>query len=264
MKITEVKTYTAGEPDGRKFLFCRVYTDEGIYGVGEASAWAAIQTEIHNKASVIIGEDPFNIERCWSKMFLQTHGMAGVVTGGAISAIETALWDIKGKAFGVPVWQLLGGRMRETLRCYTHADTPEKARELVDEGYNGLKMGGVEGAAKRVADMRAEVGDDVDIMADLHGPPWMTTRDAISMGRVLEDYGIFFYEEPVAPENPLRGAADKMLGRKLLPYDLRQLLCLGGVMRRDKQEHEVRCRVAELRCNLGGRLLGSHPGIRCD
>lgn len=202
MKITEVKTYTAGQPDGRKFLFCRVYTDEGIYGVGEATAMPAIQTEIHNKANVIIGEDPFNIERCWSKMFLQSHAMTGIVGGGAISAIETALWDIKGKAFNMPVWQLLGGQMRETLRCYTHADTPEKARELVDEGYNGLKCGGIQGAAKMVADMRAEVGDDIDIMVDLHGMPWMTTRDAISMGKVLEEYGIFFYEEPVAPENP--------------------------------------------------------------
>ena len=200
MKITDVKTYVAGQ-DGRNFLFCRVFTDEGTFGVGEASSWPSIQTEIHHKASVIIGEDPFNIERCWSKMFLQTHGMSGVVGAGAISAIEMALWDIKGKAFDMPVWQLLGGSMRDTLRCYTHADTPEQARELVDQGFTGLKCGGIEGAAKRVADVRAEVGDDIDIMVDLHGMPWMTTRDAISMGRVLEDYGIFFYEEPVAPEN---------------------------------------------------------------
>ena len=127
MKITDVKTYTAGQ-DGRNFLFCRVFTDEGIYGVGEATAWPSIQTEIHHKASLIIGEDPFNIERLWSKMFLQTHGMSGVVGAGAISAIETALWDIKGKAFNMPVWQLLGGRMRERLRVYTHANTADCAR----------------------------------------------------------------------------------------------------------------------------------------
>ena len=72
MKITDIKTYVAGQ-DGRNFLFCRVFTDEGIYGVGEASSWPSIQTEIHHKASVIIGEDPFNIERLWSKMFLQTQ-----------------------------------------------------------------------------------------------------------------------------------------------------------------------------------------------
>ena len=109
MKITDVKTYTAGQ-DGRNFLFCRIFTDEGIYGVGEASGWPSIQTEIHHKASVIIGEDPFNIERLWSKMFLQTHGMSGIVGAGAISAIEMALWDIKGKAFkgnGSPISTVL-------------------------------------------------------------------------------------------------------------------------------------------------------------
>ena len=90
---------------------------------------------------MIIGEDPFNIERLWSKMFLQTHGMSGIVGAGAISAIEMALWDIKGKAFNMPVWQLLGGQMRERLRVYTHANTAEHARELVDQGYTGLKMG---------------------------------------------------------------------------------------------------------------------------
>lgn len=216
MKITEVKTYTAGERN-RNFLFCKVFTDEGLYGLGEASAWPSIQTEIHNKANAIIGEDPFNIERCWSKMFLMMHGMSGIVGAGAMSAIETALYDLKGKAFGMPVWQLLGGRMRERIRCYTHAvpghawhdledhraaeALAEKAREFVDEGYTALKMGGIEHIVRDITAVRNEVGDDIDIMVDLHGMPWMTTRDAISMGRRLEEFGLFFYEEPVAPEN---------------------------------------------------------------
>ena len=157
MKITDVKTYTAGQ-DGRNFLFCRVFTDEGIYGVGEATAWPSIQTEIHHKASLIIGEDPFNIERLWSKMFLQTHGMSGIVGAGAISAIEIALWDIKGKAFNMPVWQLLGGRMRERLRVYTHANTAEHARKLVDQGFTGLKMGGIEHCVRDITAIRNEVG----------------------------------------------------------------------------------------------------------
>ncbi len=216
MKITEVKTYTVGER-GRNFLFCKVFTDEGIYGLGEATAIPSIQTEIHHKASVLIGEDPFNIERCWSKMFLQTHGMTGIVGGGAMSAIEIALHDLKGKAFGMPVWQLLGGRMRERLRVYTHAtsghtwterdDRPEevviaeKARAFVDEGYTALKMGGIQHIVRDITAVREEIGDDIDIAVDLHGMPWMTTRDAISMGRRLEEFGLLFYEEPVAPEN---------------------------------------------------------------
>ena len=206
MKITEVKTYLTGQtwPDQegiRNFLFVRIYTDEGITGIGEATSLPAIEAEIRNKGALIIGEDPFQIQKLWSKMYLQSHFMTGIASGGAISAIETALWDIKGKALGQPIWNLLGGKMRDEVRAYTHADTPEKARALVDQGYTGLKMGGTEQAVPRVKGMREEVGDDIDIMADLHGPPWMTTADAISVGKVLEDYGLLFYEEPVAPEN---------------------------------------------------------------
>ncbi len=206
MKITDVKTYLTGQawPDRegiRNFLFVRVYTDEGITGIGEATSLPAIEAELRNKGALIIGEDPFQIQRLWSKMYLQSHFMTGIASGGAISAIETALWDIKGKALGQPVWNLLGGKMRDRVRSYTHADTPEESRALVDQGYTGLKMGGTKTAVQRVRAMREEVGDDIDIMADLHGPPWMTTADAISVGKVLEDYGLLFYEEPVAPEN---------------------------------------------------------------
>lgn len=206
MKIIDVKTYLTGQawPDRegiRNFLFVRIYTDEGITGIGEASSLPAIEAEIRSKGALIIGEDPFQIQKLWSKMYLQSHFMTGIASGGAISAIEMALWDIKGKALGQPIWNLLGGKMRDEVRAYTHADTPEQARFFVDQGYTGLKMGGTEQAVQRVKNMREEVGDDIDIMADLHGPPWMTTADAISIGKAIEDYGLLFYEEPVAPEN---------------------------------------------------------------
>ena len=206
MRITDVKTYVTGEPkDGggyRNFLFVRVFTDEGIYGIGEASAWPSIEADIRHKASAIIGEDPFQIQKLWSKMYLQTHFMTGIAGAGAISAIEMALWDIKGKALGQPVWNLLGGKMRDRVRVYTHADTADEARKCVDLGFTGLKPGGIRDGVRRVAEMREAVGDDIDIMVDLHGPPWMTTADAIAIGKELEQYGIFFYEEPVPPENP--------------------------------------------------------------
>ena len=201
MKITEVKTYTAGQEGRGAFLFCRVFTDAGIHGVGEAAGWPSVEAEIQLKAQAVIGEDPFAIERLWSRMFLQTHGMTGVTGAAAMSAIEMALWDIKGKALDTPVWNLLGGKMHDRLRVYTHCDDAEKARELVDQGYTGLKMGNIENCLRQVAEIRAAVGDEIDLMVDLHGMPWMTTRDAISMGRALEEYGLFFYEEPVAPEN---------------------------------------------------------------
>ena len=206
MRITDVKTYVTGEPkDGggyRNFLFVRVFTDAGIYGIGEASAWPSIEADIRHKATAIIGEDPFQIQKLWSKMYLQTHFMTGIAGAGAISAIEMALWDIKGKALGQPVWNLLGGKMRDRVRAYTHADTADDARRCVDLGFTGLKPGGIRDGVRRVAEMREAVGDDIDIMVDLHGPPWMTTADAIAIGKELEQYGIFFYEEPVPPENP--------------------------------------------------------------
>ena len=206
MKITEVKTYLTGQPwqtraGMRHFLFVRVFTDEGIHGVGEASALPSIEAEIRHKAPLLLGEDPFQITRLWSKMYLQTHFMTGIASGGAISALEMALWDIKGKALGQPVWSLLGGKMRDRVRSYSHANTAEDARKLVDLGYTALKMGNIRNCPAKIESIRKEVGDEIDIMVDLHGPPWMTVRDAIAMGKVLEEYEILFYEEPVAPEN---------------------------------------------------------------
>ena len=129
------------------------------------------------------------------------HGMTGVVGGGAMSGIEMALWDIKGKALGLPVWNLLGGKIRDKVRIYTHAHEPERARELVDGCYTAIKTGGVKNCVESVDSIRKEVGPAVDIMVDVHGPPWLTTRDAIALGQALEDYDLLFYEDPVAPEN---------------------------------------------------------------
>ena len=95
--------------------------------------------------------------------------------------------------------ELLGEKLRERVPSYTHTDTAEQARVLVDKGYSALKFSYIGTAAYTIETVRKEVGDDVNIMVDLHGPPWMTVPDAIAMGKVLEDYGILFYEDPVAP-----------------------------------------------------------------
>jgi L-alanine-DL-glutamate epimerase-like enolase superfamily enzyme len=151
----------------------------------------------------MIGEDPMHIERLWQKMFsaIMGHGMTGIVGSGAMTGIEMALWDIKGKALGVPVWNLLGGKMRDKVRIYAHAHNAERARALVDRGYTALKTGGIKNCVESVEAIRTEVGLDIDLMVDVHGPPWLTTRDAIALGRRLEPYGLLFYEDPVAPEN---------------------------------------------------------------
>jgi galactonate dehydratase len=209
MKITEIKTYLmhAGRPGGwskRNWLFVKVFTDEGIYGVGEASGWPrVVRTAIEDLSPLLIGEDPFNIEALWQKMFLAMmgHGMTGIVGSGAMTGIEMALWDIKGKALETPVWNLLGGRLRDRIWAYPHASTPERAQELVDRGFTALKTGGVTEPLRKIKAIREAVGSDIDLMVDIHGPPWLTTRDAIRMGQALEDYNLLFYEDPVAPED---------------------------------------------------------------
>lgn len=211
MKITDIKTFLVDANvknsrgwRSRNWLFIKVFTDEGIYGVGEGSGWPrVVETAVKDLTPVLIGENPFEIERLWQKMFIAMmgHGMTGIVGGGALTAIDMALWDIKGKALGVPVYELFGGKMRDSIRLYAHGKTAERARELVDRGFTGVKTGGVESALTSVREIRKEVGPEIDIMVDIHGPPWLTTKDAIAMGKELEEYDLLFYEDPTAPEN---------------------------------------------------------------
>jgi galactonate dehydratase len=211
MKITEIKTFLmhAGMPDSsgwraRNWLFIKIYTDEGIYGVGEGSGWPrVVETAVRDLSPLLIGENPFDIERLWQKCFLAMmgHGMTGVVGGGALAAIEMALLDIKGKALGVPVYELLGGKIRDSVRLYAHAHSPEVAAKHVANGFTAIKTGGVTDPLAKVEAIRREVGPNVDLMVDIHGPPWLTTKDAIQMGKALEEFNLLFYEDPVAPEN---------------------------------------------------------------
>ncbi len=211
MKITQIKTYLmhaappgAGGWAARNWLFVKVLTDEGVYGVGEASGWPrVVETAIRDLTPLLIGEDPFHIERLWHKMLvaMMGHGMTGIVGSGAMTGIEMALWDLKGKALGVPVWNLLGGKMRDRVRIYAHAQNAARARALVEKGYSAIKTGGIRNCVETAEAIRREVGPAIDLMVDVHGPPWLTARDAIALGRRLEDYGLLFYEDPVAPEN---------------------------------------------------------------
>jgi galactonate dehydratase len=225
MKITDIETYLIqvgarpavpgeetpniqAEADfrgSRNWLFLKVLTDEGIYGVGECSGWPrVVETAVQDLKHVLVGEDPAHIDRLWHRMLLafMGHGQTGTVGGGAMSGIEMALWDLKGKVLGQPVWNLLGGRFRDRVRVYGHAKTPERARELVKRGYTGMKVaftGHVD--LDRVAAVREAAGPEVDVMVDAHGPSWMTTQDAILVGRELEAMDVLFYEDPVAPDN---------------------------------------------------------------
>jgi galactonate dehydratase len=118
-----------------------------------------------------------------------------------MNAIDMALWDIKGKALNTPVWNLLGGKVRDRIRVYGHASTPERALELKEMGLTGVKTGGVNRTVDKVEAIRKAVGDEMDIMVDAHGPPWFTVKDAIIVGKALEPYNLLFYEDPVPPDN---------------------------------------------------------------
>ena len=214
MKITDVKTFLmmAGvSPESgstswgkRNWCFVKVYTDEGIVGIGEGSGWPRlVQTGIEDLKEIIVDEDPSNIERIWQKMFISTMGagMTGTPGSGAMNAIDMALWDIKGKALNTPVWNLLGGKVRDRIRAYGHAGTPERALELKAQGLTAVKTGGVGRTVEKVDAIRKAVGDEMDIMVDAHGPPWFTTKDAIIIGKALEQYNLMFYEDPVPPDN---------------------------------------------------------------
>lgn len=220
MKITNIRTFlmqagapsdTAWASDGkghqtgsRNWLFVKVETDEGLYGIGECSGWPrVIETAVRDLSNVLIGEDPAHIEKLWQKMLVAQmgHGMTGIVGAGAMTGIDMALWDLKGKALNTPVWNLLGGKVRDRIRIYSHASTPEVALDLKRRGITAVKTGGVRDPLRKVEAIRAAVGDDMDIMVDLHGPPWLTPKDAIVLGRALEPFHLLFMEDPVAPEN---------------------------------------------------------------
>ena len=258
MKITDVKTYLmqAGAPEPkawasdaafgaerfssgitgtRNWLFVKIHTDAGIVGIGEGSGWPrVIETAVQDLKRLLIGEDPTHIERLWQKMHsaIMGHGMTGTVGVGAITGIDMALWDIKGKALGVPVWNLLGGMVRDRIRIYGHANTPEVALSLKARGITAIKCGGVSDPVRTVARLREAVGDEMDIMIDLHGPPWLTPADAAQVARALEPYRLLFIEDPIAPENldgyrRIRDAAHVPLAageRMVTIFGLRELI----------------------------------------
>lgn len=208
MKISDIKTYlvrandggVANRPRGRNWLFVAVHTDEGITGYGEGGGWPeVVETGVREIAPLLIGEDPLAAERLWLKTYdiLHGHGLTGAVRGGVQSAIDIALWDIKGKALGVPIHALLGGAMRDRIRVYGHASTPDLARELVAEGYTAFKCAP---SAQVLADLRTAVGDGIDIGLHAHGD--LTVHAAVRLARDAEPYRPAFFEEPTHPDEP--------------------------------------------------------------
>ncbi|WP_326975168.1 galactonate dehydratase [Caproicibacter sp. BJN0012] len=220
MKISEIKILPAN-----RYLFVQVFTDNGLVGVGESGAWGfldASREAIETLKTYLIGQDPLRIEHHWQYMYRCWH-FRGAAIMGAISAIDIALWDIAGKYFNTPVYNLLGGKCREKARVYYHVggSTTEEMIENLKEakklGYNAVGhlspfldeprskpyfetySGKIGNAVGRVAAYREAVGDNVDLCIELHRR--LRPAEAISFGREIEKYRPMFMEDPTTPDN---------------------------------------------------------------
>jgi galactonate dehydratase len=229
MKITNVSTVIVNA-NMRNWIFVKVETDEpGLHGWGEATLeWKteSVVGAVHDVSRFIIGEDPLRIEHLYQMMYRQYFWKVGIEGMSAISGIEHALWDIKGKWLNVPVYELLGGRVRDRVRVYNHLgggqmtsmyestepqEFAERARMVQAMGYTALKFMAVprtepvEGtrsvkyAARLVETVRDAVGDEMDLMVDLHARCWPAM--AVQYCRALEPYGLLWFEEPCPTED---------------------------------------------------------------
>jgi galactonate dehydratase len=235
MKITRVSTVVVNA-EMRNWVFVKLETDEGLTGWGEATVeWKtrAVVACVEDLASLLVGEDPRRVEHVFQIMVRQHFFRPGMVESSAISGIEQACWDILGKSLGVPVWRLLGGNVRDHVRLYDHLGggemesvyhtmEPERAREKalesLEAGFDAIKLEVViprtaplDGTkALRHADgvmaaVRDAVGDDTELMVDMHGRA--SPQMAVQYFRVLEPYRPWFFEEACPADQP-RAMAD--------------------------------------------------------
>ena len=216
MKITALTTYVVPP----RWLFLKIETDAGVSGWGEPVVEGralTVEAAVKELADYLIGKDPRLIEDHWTVMHRGGFYRGGPILMSAIAGIDQALWDIKGKALGVPVHELLGGRLRDSIKVYSWiggdrpAEVAAGAREMVARGFLALKMNGTEelqildshdkidAAVERVAMVREAVGPDIGIAVDFHGR--VHRPMARMLVKELEPYRLMFIEEPVLSEN---------------------------------------------------------------
>ncbi len=216
MKIKDIDIIFAD-----RFLFVRVHTDTGLTGLGESGAWGHLEASakaVEKFKRYLLGKDPLRTEHHQQYMYRSSH-FRGAAVMGAISAIDLALWDIAGKHFNVPCYQLLGGRVRDWARVYyhviynSHDELVEGCRRAKGMGFSAVghlspfipesfdmshsKM--MKDAADRVGEYREAVGDDVDLCIEIHRE--LHPAQAIVLGNLIEQYRPMFLEDPVPPDN---------------------------------------------------------------
>ncbi len=229
MQVTQIRSFPVMDEEGKQYFIVRVDTDAGHYGLGEVGIrfWGrAISEAVEHLGELVIGSDPWETERLWQEMFRSGFFPADKVYCCAISAIDIALWDIKGKSVGMPTYKLLGGPVRKKVVCYPHT-SGSTAQELVEDckravaaGWKFVRWGqpetGGELEAKGVSilepvksmrlavemmrQVRDAVGPDIQICFDVHTR--LDTAHVVQMCKDLEEFKPFFIEDPIRSENP--------------------------------------------------------------
>ncbi|WP_102347432.1 galactonate dehydratase [Bacillus sp. Marseille-P3661] len=252
MKITSLETFVVPP----RWLFLKITTDEGIVGWGEPVVEGrahTVKAAVEELSEYLIGKDPLRIEDHWNVMYRAGFYRGGPILMSAISGIDQALWDIKGRFFNAPVYQLLGGACRDSIRVYSWiggdrpSDVGQAAKDVVNVGFTAVKMNGTEElqyvdsykkideVVERIAAVREAVGGEVGIGIDFHGR--VHKPMAKILAKELEPYRPMFIEEPVLAENneALRDIANHTnipiaTGERMFSrWDFKQLLSDGYV-----------------------------------
>ncbi len=212
MRITKLETFLV-KP---RWLFLKVHTDVGIVGLGEPileGRALTCQMAVKEIEPYLVGKDPRQIVHHWQAIYRHAFYRGGPILTSALSGIDIALWDIKGKALGVPVYELLGGPTRNRIRVYAHVRTPEDIKRRMQEGFRAFKTGPAKRrpsryietpaeiayAAEKFAELREAAGPDCDIACDFHGA--ISPATAKLLIKALEPYQPMFIEEPINCQN---------------------------------------------------------------
>jgi galactonate dehydratase len=252
MKITKLTTYLVPP----RWLFLKMQTDEGLVGWGEPvleGRAATVAAAVEELSDYLIGKDPRNIEDLWTVMYRGGFYRGGGIMMSALAGIDQALWDIKGKALGVPVYELLGGKVRDKIRVYSWiggdspSDTAAAAKDAVARGFTAVKLLGtermqyidawdkVQRCLQNVKAVRDAVGENVGIAVDFHGRVHKPMAKILI--KELEPYKLMFIEEPVLSEHVssmldvLRNSSTPIaLGERLYSrWDFKDVLASGAV-----------------------------------
>jgi galactonate dehydratase len=218
VKITDVSCLHSN-----RAVYVKISTDAGIVGYGEATNFAprAVVGLVEELRPYLLGEDPRRIEHLWQETFRRLFARGGPVTGSAVAGIDIALWDIKGKELGVPIYQILGGLARTSVRLYGHAaghtaeEIAANAKRLADAGVTAIRYRGFHDTdAQGIHDhqrairqqveytdaIRSAVGPDVDLIIECHGR--YDPDLAVQLARQVEEFKPLYIEDPIRHENP--------------------------------------------------------------